>query len=114
MWKTFIDSLPRITAHTAKKRMADVTVLTPPAVLAGEPPIYISTMEITFEAYVILPCPIESKPAVLNVTDWNKLAIILWKNEKFPIVYGLKYSAMKKNNPPNIIRTAVVISAILV
>ena len=70
----------------SQEKNADVTVLTPPAVLAGEPPIYISTMEITFEAYVILPCPIESKPAVLNVTDWNKLAKILWKNEKFPIV----------------------------
>lgn len=112
MWKTFIDSLPRITAHTAKKRMADVTVLTPPAVLAGEPPIYISTMEITFEAYVILPCPIESKPAVLNVTDWNKLAIILWKM-KISYCVWIKVFSNEKNNPPNIIRTAVVISAIL-
>ena len=46
-----------------------VTVLTPPAVPTGEPPINIRSRETIAEAFVRFCCGIVANPAVLVVTD---------------------------------------------
>ena len=52
----------------------NVTVLIPPAVPTGEPPINMRNREIIVEGSVRFSWGIEANPAVLVVTDWKKLA----------------------------------------
>ena len=52
--------------------MPKVTVLIPPAVDAGEPPINIKIMVSSLDASVKALVSIVLNPAVLGVTDWKK------------------------------------------
>ena len=51
--------------------MANVVVLIPPAVPAGEPPMNISIHPRSLELSVSPDCDTDAKPAVRVVTDWN-------------------------------------------
>lgn len=53
-------------------RIQIVTVLIPPAVPTGEPPINISRIETREEALVKFCCGTLAKPAVLVVIDWKR------------------------------------------
>ena len=61
-----------IVAYAEQTRTATVTVLIPPAVPTGEPPISIRMIDTAVEAFVKFSCGTEAKPAVLVVTDWKK------------------------------------------
>ena len=55
-----------------------------------------------------------AKPAVLSVTDWKKLAIILPEKLILPIVSEFVYSIRNISNAPPKIKIAVVTSVIFV
>ena len=92
---------------------AIVTVLMPPAVPTGEPPIIISIMETTAEAFVRFSCGTEAKPAVLVVTDWKRDTCILSNSGMFLTVKGFEYSKMNIRAAPTKIRIRVTAIAIL-
>ena len=82
--------------------MTNVTVLIPPAVPAGEPPININIDINNFVESCNAAISTEAKPAVLVVVDWKKLARTLSPNDNEPIVPGLLYSKSKITSvPPN-------------
>ena len=62
----------RMVAKAEQSRTTMVTVLTPPAVPTGEPPMNISISDTREELFVRFSCGTEAKPAVLVVTDWNR------------------------------------------
>ena len=84
--KMILWSSPRIYEYTFKTARKIVTVLTPPAVPIGEPPINISMYDITQEKSVMFSCGKEQKPAVLRVTDSKKLFITLSSRGMSPMV----------------------------
>ena len=96
------------TASTAK-----VTVLIPPAVPTGEPPITISSRHTMEDALVRSCWGTVAKPVVLVVTDWNSAAWIFAGSERGPTVSGLSYSNRKISSPPPNIRISVAVMAIL-
>ena len=59
----------RIVAKAEQIKTATVTVLIPPAVPTGEPPMSIRISETKAEAFVRFSCGTVAKPAVLVVTD---------------------------------------------
>ena len=61
--------LPRILANMEAKSRIMVTVLTPPAVPAGEPPINIITTYTRQDAGLKYSWEMVAKPAVRSVTD---------------------------------------------
>ena len=63
-----IDSSCLAAEITQNIRIAKVTVLTPPAVPAGDPPMIIKNIETKEEASVSAPCATVSNPAVRVVT----------------------------------------------
>ena len=71
---TDVSFLPVITEKVEKIMIKNVTVLIPPAVPTGEPPINMRNREIIVEGSVRFSWGIEANPAVLVVTDWKKLA----------------------------------------
>lgn len=58
-----------IVENAEQNKVATVTVLIPPAVPTGEPPISIKIMDVRAEAFVRFSCGTEAKPAVLVVID---------------------------------------------
>ena len=58
-----------------RKRIATVTVFTPPAVPDGEPPMNMSNKKMKEVASLKFSCGIVKNPAVRVVTDWNNDAI---------------------------------------
>ena len=64
----------------------NVTVLIPPAVPTGLPPINIKRRQIIDDGLVRASWGINANPAVLVVTDWKKEACILLNRFMFPIV----------------------------
>ena len=60
-----------IVERAEQKRTTTVTVLIPPAVPTGDPPIIINISEIAEDALVRFSCGIDANPAVLVVTDWK-------------------------------------------
>ena len=78
-----------------KSRTAKVTVLMPPAVPTGEPPMNIKSRVIMQDGFVRFCWGIVKKPAVLVVTDWKRQTVILSPKLKFLMVRGLLYSKMK-------------------
>ena len=64
-----IDSSCFATESTQNTRIANVTVLTPPAVPVGDPPMIIRNIETSEDASVNAPCATVSNPAVRVVTD---------------------------------------------
>ena len=71
--------LPRIVAMDVANKTTTVTVLIPPAVPMGEPPINISIRHVIADALVRYSCGIVANPAVLVVIDWKKAICILSK-----------------------------------
>ena len=69
--------------YTSNTPIANVTVLIPPAVPAGEPPININTHIINFVEGCKLAMSTEANPAVLRVADWKK-EICIWSNRGSP------------------------------
>ena len=103
----------RTVAYAVAAKTAKVTVLIPPAVPTGEPPMNIKIIETSEAEFVKFSCGIVAKPAVLVVTDWKNDACILWKSDIFPMVSGLLNSKIKTKTAPESISTAVVEIAIL-
>ena len=66
-----------------------VTVLIPPAVPTGDPPMNISRLPTAQEVSVRCSCGMDAKPAVRHVTDWNRLFKIFCGRLMLPSVYGL-------------------------
>ena len=64
-----IDSSCFATESTQNTRIANVTVLTPPAVPVGDPPMIIRNIETSEDASVNAACATVSNPAVRVVTD---------------------------------------------
>ena len=69
-----VSLLPFIAENEAATRIANVTVLIPPAVPTGLPPINISKIETKDVAFVKFCCGTVANPAVLVVTDWKRHA----------------------------------------
>lgn len=92
---------------------AKVTVLTPPAVPTGEPPINISNRQTIAEESVRFSCAIVAKPAVLVVTDWKRDICSLSKKLYSLRVSGLLYSNSIINAAPVKIKIRVAQMAIL-
>ena len=90
-----------------------VTVLIPPAVPTGDPPININTIHNNADALVKFSWGTVAKPAVLVVIDWKKETWILSYKLKFPIVKGLLYSKQNINIAPINIKNAVATKTIL-
>ena len=61
-----------IVAKAEQNKTVMVTVLMPPAVPTGEPPMSISIREVADAAFVRFSWGTEAKPAVLVVMDWNR------------------------------------------
>ena len=93
-----------------KIKTVNVTVLTPPAVLPGEPPINIKIMDKSLELTDKLFWSIEKKPAVLVVIDWNSVANIFCPNLNFLMVKKLLPSYKKNNNAPP--KTKIILATI--
>ena len=98
---------------TARKIIANVVVLTPPAVPTGEPPVNIKNSVTITEGVVSPFCGIVTNPAVRVVTDWKQAASIFCPIVKLPIVSGLWYSNAKYKTAPAISKNAVITSTIL-
>ena len=79
-----------------------MTVLIPPAVDAGEPPINIKIHMIIFVAGLNSIIGTLEKPAVRVVVDWKKLAANFCPNVILPIVAILLYSIARKRIVPPI------------
>ena len=93
--------------------MANVVVLTPPAVPPGEPPINIRIAQNSLDSVCNAPWETVQNPAVLVVTDWNMEAISFWPMLSFPMVSGFLYSARNTKTVPAKIRSTVIITASL-
>ena len=75
--KNSASSLLPIVANMDTSNTATVTVLIPPAVPTGDPPISINNTEMMADVLVRSCWGIVAKPAVRVVTDWNRDARIL-------------------------------------
>jgi len=83
-----------------------VVVLSPPAHEPGEPPITISPIIINRDMFVKLEISTELNPAVRQVTDWNRAAILLIS---VPCVgWSLRLSMKNRATPPATIRNREV------
>ena len=85
----------------------------PPAVEPEEPPMSISTQDMALLVSLRPPWPMESKPAVRRVTDWNRALSPFCQRGMSPRVAGLSNSSIRKNRAPPTISTAVMRSTIL-
>ena len=94
-------------------RTTMVTVLMPPAVPTGEPPINISNKQRMAVAFVKCSCGIVANPAVLVVMDWKRDTWILSKSDSPCIVKGLLYSRIKIASAPPKIKANVALKTIL-
>ena len=92
---------------------ATVTVLMPPAVPTGEPPMNMSSRQRTDDPLVRFSWGTVAKPAVRVVMLWKKETCNLSKRLSSPMVRGLPYSSRKIRSPPPKISTRVVEMAIL-
>ena len=63
--------LLRMVENAEHTKTATVTVLIPPAVPTGEPPISINIIETNVDAFVKFSWAMPANPAVLVVMDWN-------------------------------------------
>ena len=103
----------RIVAYAVASKTTIVTVLTPPAVPTGEPPINISNKQRIAVVSVKFSCGTVATPAVLVVMDWKREICIL-SNKEYPCkVKGLLYSKVKIATASPTIKAAVADSTIL-
>ena len=105
--------LPRTVAIVVAIKTTMVTVLIPPAVPTGEPPINIKIRQMIDDAFVRFSCGRVEKPAVLVVIDWKNAICILSKKLWFFSVKGLLYSQARIDMPPIKIKAKVETSTIL-
>ena len=110
--KASVSSLPRMSERTEKNSMATVVIFTPPAVPAGAPP-----MNISRKLSSLLPShravwSMVLKPAVRQVTDWNREAINWVDSGNSPRVSGLCRSNSQKRIPPPKTSIAVAINTV--
>lgn len=79
LWNKVTSFLPRTVAMVVANKTTMVTVLIPPAVPTGEPPINIKIIQMIDDAFVRFSCGRVAKPAVLVVIDWKNAICILSK-----------------------------------
>ena len=111
--KHSVSLCPLRTEITVSASIANVVVLIPPAVPAGEPPINIRIHPSSLELSVSPDWETDANPAVRVVTDWNAEASTFSGTLKSFIVSGLLNSNRKYPTVPKTIRNAVIVSTIL-
>ena len=89
-----------------------VTVFTPPAVPAGEPPMNMNIRYVRQDAGRKDSWGMVANPAVRRVTDWNSAAIPFSGQLRSPKVAGLSYSKSSVNAVPARTRARVTESTI--
>lgn len=98
--KAVTDVRPRSALTALSASTATVTVLRPPAVEPGEPPISMSTHATACEGSVSALWSMVLKPAVRSVTVWNAAASSLCGTLMPPSVAGLLHSNSSVSTKP--------------